>query len=238
MTTGDKIRFLIIRSIGNFLVLFAVFGIFATFGPALYFEAAFRTAQIRGVHFEVGEVQASPNGKGVSLDKPKTQNSLGFTNVLTGVRQQILIPSDPLFSIVIPKIGANAKVLANIDPSDENLFLEALKVGVAHAKGTYFPGQKGNIYMFAHSTDNFWNVGRYNAVFYLLKELEKGDEVAVFFQNVRHNYIVRNAEIIDPTDVFYLTHANSGQELLILQTCWPPGTTWKRLMIFAEPKNN
>jgi hypothetical protein len=40
--------------------------------------------------------------------------------------------------------------------------------GVAHAKGTVFP-HKGNIYLFAHSTDNWWNVGRYNAVFYLLK---------------------------------------------------------------------
>ncbi|MBF8249804.1 MAG: hypothetical protein HW400_405, partial [Candidatus Levybacteria bacterium] len=53
MTTKEKIRFLIIRSIGNFLVLFAIFGVLATFGPALYYEAQYRIIQIRGVHFLV-----------------------------------------------------------------------------------------------------------------------------------------------------------------------------------------
>lgn len=30
--------------------------------------------------------------------------------------------------------------------------------------------------------------------------------------------------------------AQNGEETLILQTCWPPGTTWKRLLVFAKPK--
>jgi len=25
-------------------------------------------------------------------------------------------------------------------------------------------------------------------------------------------------------------------ERVILQTCWPPGTAWKRLLVFATPK--
>ncbi|MBI3282683.1 hypothetical protein HYZ70_01240 [Candidatus Curtissbacteria bacterium] len=66
MTRSEIIRFLILRSIGNFLVLFAIFGVIATFGLALY--------------------------------------------------------------------------------------------------------------LFAHSTDNFWDAGRYNAVFYLIKNLVRGEE--------------------------------------------------------------
>ena len=34
MKPSELIRFLILRTIGNFLVLFAIFGILATFGPA------------------------------------------------------------------------------------------------------------------------------------------------------------------------------------------------------------
>ena len=232
MTKRDAVRFVIIRTIGNFLVIFAVFGVFAILGPAIYYEVTFRIMQIRGVSFEV---QANENQVEDVLQENQV-TSPGFADIISGPKEQILIPIDTEFSILIPKIGANAKVVPNVDASSTDAFLPALQKGVAHARGTFFPGQPGNIYLFAHSTDNFWNVGRYNALFYLLKDLEKGDEVVVFSQNVRHNYVISDSIISDPEEVLYINEANTGQELLILQTCWPPGTTWKRLLVFAEPK--
>lgn len=234
MTTKDKIRFLIFRSIGNFLVLFAIFGVLATFGPALYFEATYQVMRIRGVRFSVS------NQVFQSIKTPETQKpvkpSLSFGDILSGPKEQILTPIDPVFDILIPKIGANAKVFPNVDPSKPDIFLPILQEGVAHAAGTFFPGQLGNIYLFAHSTDNFWDVGRYNAVFYLLKDLKEGDEVVIYYQNARHNYRVTKLGIISPAEVSFITRARTGKELLILQTCWPPGTTWQRLLVFAEPK--
>lgn len=226
MTKSDAIKFLILRTIGNFLVLFAIFGVVATFGPALYYEAQYRIIQIRGVSFSVAQ-EIAP-----AVTKP----TIGFADILSGPKEQILTPIDPLFSILIPKIGANAKIFPNIDPSNPDIFLPVLQHGVAHASGTFFPGHLGNIYLFAHSADNFWDVGRYNAVFYLLKDLKEGDDVVVFSQNVRHNYIVTASKIVDPSEVSHITKPQTGKELLILQTCWPPGTTWQRLMVFAEPK--
>lgn len=225
MSRSEIIKYLVLRSIGNFLVLFAIFGVFATFGPALYYEAQYRIIQIRGVRFSV-----------VQKVHPVSKPNIGFADVLSGPKEQILTPIDPLFDILIPKIGANAKVFPNIDPSDSNAFLPVLQKGVAHAQGTLFPGQTGNIYLFAHSTDNFWNAGRYNAIFYLLKDLKEGDDIIIFSQNVRHNYAVKNLSIVNPSEVSFITHAQTGKEQLILQTCWPPGTTWQRLMVFAEPK--
>ena len=113
----------------------------------------------------------------------------------------------------------------------------ALKLGVAHAKGTGFPGGVGqNIYFFAHSTDSPINIIRYNAVFFLLRELESGDEIEVYFQGVKHRYAVFDKKIVEPTDTTYLMPLNEGGiEQLILQTCWPPGTTLKRLLILAQP---
>ncbi len=137
---------------------------------------------------------------------------------------------------MIPKLGANAKVFPNVDSSNQNEFLPLLQKGVAHAKGTDFPGMQGNIYLFAHSTDNFWDVGRYNAIFYLLKDLSKGDDVVLFFGNRRYNYKVVESRIVDSSDISYLTKSQEGEETLILQTCWPPGTTWKRLLVFAKRK--
>jgi len=227
MTTKDKVRFLVVRTLGNFLVLFAIFGVLATFGPALYYEVQFRIIQVRGVHFSVDSQE---------IQKPVRKLSLSLGDVLSGPTEQILTPIDPMFSILIPKIGANAKIFPNVDPSNPDIFLPILQKGVAHAAGTNFPGQKGNIYLFAHSTDNFWDVGRYNAIFYLLKDLQKDDEIVIFSQDVRHNYKVTKTEVTGPSDVSYIVNAQTGKELLILQTCWPPGTTWQRLLVFAEPK--
>jgi LPXTG-site transpeptidase (sortase) family protein len=228
MTKSEQIRFLIIRTIGNFLVLFALFGVFATFGPALYYEAQFRIANLRGIEFSVEN----------DLENTSVVTSSNFADILSGPKEQILTPIDPVFNILIPKIGANAKVFPNIDASNPDKFLPVLKDGVAHARGTFFPGQKGNIYIFAHSTDNFWSVGRYNAIFYLLKDVDLGDDIVMHYQNTRRDYTIISSKVVDPSEVHFITKADTGKENLVLQTCWPPGTTWKRLIVQAEPKDN
>ncbi len=218
-------------------MIFAIFGVIATFGPALYYEISFKVAQLRGVRFQVAETsQAKGSTFGEILKQANSPKTIvGFADILAGPKEQILSPIDTEFSILIAKIGANARIYPNVDPGNSNDFLPILQKGVAHAKGTVFPGMEGNIYLFAHSTDNFWDVGRYNAVFYLIKNLAMGDEVVIFFQNKRYNYIVSDSKILEPSDISYIMQAQSGKEQLILQTCWPPGTTWKRLLVFAKP---
>lgn len=233
MTPAER-KFFILRSIGNFLLLFAIFGVVATFGPAMYFETQYRIIQARGITYKIAEAKSISDV--VNVGTPKKQQP-SFGDLLTGSTQQEISPPDQEFSIVIPKIGASSKVFPNVDPSSEDSFLPVLTEGVAHAQGTVFPGMGGNIYMFAHSTDNFWDVGRYNAIFYLLKDLEPGDEIAVFYQGKRHNYYVSDKQVVDASEVSHITEANTGNEQLILQTCWPPGTTWKRLLVFARPRN-
>ncbi|HMS22891.1 MAG TPA: sortase [Candidatus Levybacteria bacterium] len=238
MTKRQIIKYLVLRTLGNFLVLFMIFGFIATFGPALFYEVRFRIETARGVRYELPDTEPSELAK--IIQKRKTsqrqdQNLLG--SVLSNKKVQILTPVDTSFSVVIPKIGANEKVTPNVNPADGGEYLEVLKHTVAHARGTSLPGLNGTTYLFAHSADNFWDVGRYNAVFYLLKDLHVGDDISVFFNEKRYNYTVYDKKIVDPSEVGYLA-ANIGQgERLILQTCWPPGTTWKRLLIFAKPKN-
>jgi sortase A len=186
------------------------------------------------VHYFVNSKLKTQNSKVANAQNTGINN---FAQVLAGPKVQELIPSDTDFSILIPKIGASAKIFPNVDPSNQNQFLPILMHGVAHAAGTIFPGMNGNIYLFAHSTDNFWDVGRYNAVFYLLKDLKKGDQVVIFYQNVRYNYVITGSKIVSPSEVSYLVDSQKqDKQTLILQTCWPPGTTFQRLLVFASPK--
>lgn len=224
-------RLVILRSIGNFLVLFSLYGVGATFGPALYYEAQFRIIQARGMHFAVNSTaQFTPVARSVS-----DTSGPGFEQLLAGEKEQVLTPKDTEFSILIPKIAASAKIYPNVDPANETEYLAVLQKGIAHAKGSVFPGMQGNIYLFAHSTDNWWHVGRYNAIFYLLKDLAVNDDITVFFENRRYDYVVSKKIISDPGDVTLLTQEQQHDEQLVLQTCWPPGTTWKRLYIIAQP---
>ncbi len=235
MTRQEIIKFIVLRSIGNFLVLFSIFGAAATFGPAVTYEVQFRIAQARGVTFKVADVSV-PAVNNPSVSVATNKGGATFGEILAGPKEQILVPKDISFDILIPKIGANSKVFPNVDAGNENEFLPILMQGVAHAKGSVFPGMNGNVYLFAHSTDNWWNVGRYNAVFYLLKDLSKGDQVTVFFENKRYDYYVTDSLITDPTDVSFLTNSRGNEQQLVLQTCWPPGTSWKRLFIVAKPR--
>lgn len=174
------------------------------------------------------------DNKGSTLTKVEPSKPKGLLAKAINFNQvEFLVPQDPNFSVVIPKIGANARVIANVDPSNEKIYLEVLKNGVAHAEGTAFPGEGGHIFLFAHSTDYFWNVSSYNAVFYLLYKLEKGDEVNLFYQGHRFVYQVIEKKVVDPDQVEYLTR-KTNKEFLTLQTCWPPGTTLKRLLVFAK----
>ena len=212
-----------LRTIGNLLIFFSLLGFFATLAPTLFYEASFRLKQIRGIEYGITNVHLG----GVH----------SATSEVTGTnsKQKALVPKDTSFNILIPKLGVNEKVFANVDPSNENEYSSILRKGAAHAKGTYFPGQDGNIYIFAHSGENFWDGVRFNNIFYLLKDLQPKDEIVIFFNNKRYNYIVDKSEITNPSKTSFITSAKTGEEQLILQTCWPPLTTWNRLLVFAKP---
>jgi sortase A len=208
----------IFKIIGNALIIFAFLGFLLTYGPILQIELGYRVTRL------VEPKQTEPVTAG------------GFEAVLNkAVMGEIEGVPDPAFSLIIPKIHAKSKIIANVDAASESAYLEALKNGVAHAKGTVLPGNPGNIYLFAHSTDSPLNILRYNAVFYLLRELEINDEVYIYYQGIKHRYLVTDKKIIEPTDISYLSPYSPDQrETVILQTCWPPGTTFKRLLIFAK----
>lgn len=146
---------------------------------------------------------------------------------------EIMKPADENFGIVIPKIEANAKIVPEVDAENSAIYQRALTQGVAHAKGTRLPGEEGNIFLFAHSGQDVLEANRYNAVFYLLSKLEKGDEIFIFYQTKKYRYLVTEQHTAAPEEVRYMDDT-PGKNTLTLMTCWPGGTTWKRLIVRAE----
>lgn len=141
---------------------------------------------------------------------------------------------DPFFSISIPKIDAKANIIPNVDSNNSKEYLESLTKGVAHARGTNFPNQKKLIYLFSHSTNSPLNFSEYNAVFYLLRKLEKNDKIYIYFLNKKYVYQVVEKRVTEANDTSWLQDDGKG-ERLVLQTCDPPGTSLKRLIIVAVP---
>ncbi len=200
------------RFLGNLLIIASVFFLFFIFGPTLKEEIKYRFNQASHVKY--------------SLESD-----------IDGTFEKVLTPPNKDFSIVIPKIAAVAPIIANVDSQDKSEYLKALKRGVAHAEGTAIPGADGNVYLFAHSTDSFLNVGRYNAIFYLIGKLEMDDEIDIFYKGRLIKYKVFEKKVVGPEDVKYLGVLEE-EKTLTLQTCYPPGTNLKRLIVIAKQVEN
>lgn len=136
--------------------------------------------------------------------------------------------------ITIPSLFIDEPVIYNVDPNNTAAYLAALKIGIAHASGTAFPGSGGLGYYFAHSSTAAF-VRQFNAVFYLLGKINMNDEVYIWHEGVRHDYVVYDKQITVPSDLSFL-HRDYPSETIVLQTCWPPGTTLQRLLVFAREK--
>lgn len=161
---------------------------------------------------------------------PLATQELQYT---AGAIPKDMTPVDTTFGIIIPKLGANARIIANVDPYNSREYQYALTKGVAHARGTSVPGARGNIFLFAHSSEDFYEALRYNSIFYLLPKLAEGDQIFLYYNGVKFVYTVSGQRLVPPGDVSYLT-GDQTRQTLTLMTCWPPGTNSQRLLVFAS----
>lgn len=213
-----KLSYHFARTIGAGLISFALLSIMFSFGPILQKEVDYRLGK-----------------KSLEISTPNFSPQIAEAERIVAVQKEALSNGvSSYFSIVIPKIDASSNIIANVDAADKGEYLEALKKGVAHAKGTHFPGQNASIFLFSHSTDSPLNFARYNAIFYLLNKLEAGDKIIIYFADRRYDYEVAEKFTTEVSDTSWLA-SKPGEEKLILMTCDPPGTTWQRLLIIAKP---
>lgn len=133
--------------------------------------------------------------------------------------------------ISIPKIKVSAPIV--YEPSiSEPAVQKALQKGVVHYGNTPEPGQPGNAVIVGHSSNDWWEPGKYKFVFVLLDKLIVGDKFTVNHKGKRYVYEVTESKVVAPTDLSVL--AQTPEPTITLITCTPPGTSWKRLVVHAK----
>lgn len=198
-------------------------GMLGPFLPQLRLEAGYYTHQIHStVKNEAAKAEPALPASVPVVFEP-----------LTTPDGSTIDPVNEEFALIVPKVGINAPVIANVDPAKPDEYKAALETGIAHASTSFFPDEDGTVYLFSHSTNYDWFVRDLNAVFYLLKNLDSGDLVVVMYKGKRYTYKITDKRVVSPKSSGYL-YPNVGVRNLILQTCWPPGSVSERLLIFAD----
>ncbi|MBI2595260.1 sortase [Candidatus Daviesbacteria bacterium] len=219
----------LVRFLAYFFIIVGFLALVFEFGPVAQTEFTYRYNKFFQVRYVIQPVVGDITQ---TQPPPSDTGGVGFGQ-LGAPTEKIIQPVSTEYGIVIEKINANAKVVPDIDVGNEKEYVKALQTGVAEAKGSTKPGENGNLFIFSHSADAPWNIVRFNAIFYLLRELNPGDRVIVFYQGRRYDYEVFDKNITDPKDISYLVN-RYDKPVLTLQTCDPPGTLSRRLIVRAK----
>lgn len=161
------------------------------------------------------------------------KSSLAISSPVTKPATIATKPQYTDFHLVIPSLNIAAPVILDVDGGNKTAYFKALQSGVAHFAGTAKPGENSNIFIFGHSSYYSSDPGKYKTIFVSLGDLKKGDEIDLWYNLKEYKYFVSNINQVAPNDVSVLRPTSSEQ--LTLMTCWPPGTTTKRLIVVSKP---
>ncbi|MEM4722078.1 MAG: sortase, partial [Candidatus Methanomethylicaceae archaeon] len=192
------------KILGMSMIAIAVLGAIIAVLPQLRFEAFYAKQQVQQKITEIVE-PTIPLPPAVPI----------VYTPLIGPDGKEIEPVNTEFSIIIPRLGINAPIIASVDPLNPEEYTPALLQGVAHAKTSYFPNQDGATFLFAHSTNYEWFVKDLNAIFYTVKNLTEGDTIVLIYKGKRYIYEYKSREIVQPRDTSYLLPITGKRQLIL-----------------------
>lgn len=138
-------------------------------------------------------------------------------------------------TLQIPSLNVEAPIIREPSLNLDQIF-KRLEDGVVLYGGTSVPGEKGTSIILGHSSAYPWYQGNYGSVFALLGKLAAGDKIYVNKNGKVLVYKVSESLIFHPFEnderVNQLEETNSSS--IILVSCWPVNTNWKRIAIKAD----
>ncbi|MBE2221922.1 MAG: sortase [Anaerolineae bacterium] len=120
--------------------------------------------------------------------------------------------------IEIPAIGVDSTIVQGTQ-------WDQLKKGVGQHIGSSQPGDDGNLVLAAHN-DIFGEIFRH------LDKLVPGDEIIISTERNTYHYIVREIDVVKPTDVQVMAPTEFAQTTLI--SCYPYQINTDRIVVFAD----
>lgn len=244
--------------VGAFYVVNLDLSFFKKNSPRIETPAEKENASARFVTFEEWAVLNRLSGDNISAADPDgdgLSNAMEFTHFTDpnkkdtdgdkfSDKQEIANGYDPddngkdrIFALLqIGKINVSAPIVWS-ESEKEKEMLTDLEKGVAHFAKTASPGQNGNMIISGHSSNYIWAKGDYNHIFKNLDDLKIGDEITIktIQQNGRvlnYKYKISDKFVTSPDDADIF--ADSKAPTITLSTCWPLGTTFRRLIVKAE----
>lgn len=138
--------------------------------------------------------------------------------------------------LVVPVLNIDAPIQWSVE-DEKSKTDAALLNGVVQLSNSSLPGQTGNIYITGHSSNYAWEKSNYNTIFGHLDKMENDDLIYLKYNDKNFVYKVTDKKILSADDLSLVDQNNSSIEQLSLVTCWPVGTSDKRLAVLAKRIN-
>ncbi|MFA5746709.1 MAG: sortase [Candidatus Paceibacterota bacterium] len=137
-------------------------------------------------------------------------------------------------SLIIEKIGVEAPLVRSPSDSAEDIG-KSLKKGVMIYPTSDLPSESGVTVVLGHTAPDSWPKINYYGIFNRVNELQKGDEIKIYFQGREYIYAVNRQFLVNPgTDLVPSDDLTNSENVLFLSTCWPPNSGTSRIIIEAS----
>ncbi|PIR41580.1 MAG: hypothetical protein COV31_00525 [Candidatus Yanofskybacteria bacterium CG10_big_fil_rev_8_21_14_0_10_46_23] len=208
----------VISFVGIFLVLFLLLNFrFVTSQTSFWLENNSNPVVGllgQGARGETGSYQLLPVAKSKFYEPDNTASSL---------------------YLEIPAIGVTAPIVFEESLNSE-VIINRLQEGVVRYAASPVPGEKGTSVILGHSSAFPWYKGKYGSVFALLGKLEIGDKFYIHKDGDVLTYQVKDKIVFNPlsTDERVSQFEQTDDSAVVLVSCWPIGTSFKRQAVKAE----
>lgn len=175
----------------------------------------------------------------------EVQYSLGITPTISPaaspkpatspILEKTVIKTSDSAILTISKIGVSTPIVFGVNDKTKDIY-NNLSRGVVHYSLSPKPGEEGASIILGHSSDYPWKKNAYGSVFALLGKLAPGDRLQVQYDNgTVLTFEVKQSLIFAPfSKDSRLEKIEGGTDSsLVLVSCWPVGTAYKRIAVEA-----
>lgn len=167
------------------------------------------------------------------IPKPLPEKQVGKLPISPN-RDTPVLPSEAILKI--DRLGIAAPVVFGVEDDLKKIY-SSLERGVVHYARTPKPGVDGTSIILGHSSAYPWYRGSYGSVFALLGKLQPGDTIRIQYKDGgTFSFTVKQSLVFSPfTDDERLLQLEQSQTpTIVLVSCWPVGTNYKRIAVQAE----
>ena len=164
----------------------------------------------------------------IATDKSESKLPLSPGKAITNLPDQAILKIDSL--------GISAPIVFGAGSDLKNIY-NSLEKGTVHYSGTPKPGMVGTSIILGHSSAYPWYKGQYGSVFALLGRLKPGDKFRVQYDNgATFTFVIKQSVVFSPfsKDARLTEIEKTPGSTVVLISCWPVGTNYKRIAVQAE----